>query len=450
MNDNLSWTKRDLAVIWHPCTQMKDHEWLPLIPLSRGNGVWLFDVEGHRYLDAISSWWVNLFGHCNPFINQAITDQLSRLEHTLLAGATHEPAIRLAERLLARAPSGLTRCFYVDNGSAAVEAALKMSFHYWKNKGYPNKNHFVSFENAYHGETLGALAVGSVGLYRDAYEPLLHRSFRVAGSDLFERPLDEPVEAYTRRCFARLEKLLAQKADHMAAVIIEPLVQCAGGMRMHAPLYLTLLRECCDRHGVHLIADECAVGMGRTGTFFACEQGAIHPDILITAKGLTGGYLPLAALLVQESIYQAFYADYASNMAFLHSHSYTGNPLACCAALATLDRFDETPVLERNGEIHQWLKRGLEPLIGHPHVSDVRITGTIAAIEMGMDGARKIPYPAQDRRGIEVFRYGLEHEAWLRPLGNVVYLIPPYVIAEHELDALCKTVREGIEHVTRL
>ncbi|EQD64796.1 adenosylmethionine-8-amino-7-oxononanoate aminotransferase, partial [mine drainage metagenome] len=285
---------------------MKDHEWLPLIPFSHGTGVWLFDAEGHRYLDAISSWWVNLFGHCHPSINQAIMDQLVRLEHTLLAGATHEPAIRLAEQLLARAPTGLTRCFYVDNGSAAVEAALKMSFHYWKNKGYPQKNHFVSLENAYHGETLGALAVGSVGLYRDAYEPLLHRSFHVSGADLFKRPQDETVEDYTRRRFSSLERLLAQKADHIAAVIIEPLVQCAGGMRMHAPLYLTLLRECCSRHGVHLIVDECAVGMGRTGTFFACEQAAIQPDILITAKGLTGGYLPLAALLVRESIFQVF------------------------------------------------------------------------------------------------------------------------------------------------
>ncbi|MHB1544378.1 MAG: adenosylmethionine--8-amino-7-oxononanoate transaminase [Gammaproteobacteria bacterium] len=450
MNENLSWIKRDLAVIWHPCTQMKDHEWLPLIPFSHGAGVWLFDAEGHRYLDAISSWWVNLFGHCHPLINQAIIDQLGQLEHALLAGATHEPAIRLAERLLARAPPGLTRCFYVDNGSAAVEAALKMSFHYWKNKGYPQKDHFVSLENAYHGETLGALAVGSVGLYRDAYEPLLHRSFHVSGADLFDRPQDEPVEDYTCRRFSTLERLLAREADHIAAVIIEPLVQCAGGMRMHAPLYLTLLRECCNRYGVHLIADECAVGMGRTGTFFACEQGEIIPDILITAKGLTGGYLPLAALLVRESIYQAFYADYETHLAFLHSHSYTGNPLACRAALATLELFDASPVLERNLEINQWLQKGLEPLIGHPHVSDVRITGTIAAVELASDGPNKIPYPLEDRRGIEVFRYGLEHEAWLRPLGNVVYLIPPYVITANELDTLCKTVRDAIDHVSRI
>jgi adenosylmethionine-8-amino-7-oxononanoate aminotransferase len=267
---------------------------------------------------------------------------------------------------------------------------------------------------------------------------------------LYERPPDEPVADYTRRRFASLERLLAQEADHIAAVIIEPLVQCAGGMRMHAPLYLSLLRECCDRYGIHFIADECAVGMGRTGTFFACEQAAITPDILITAKGLTGGYLPLAALLVRESIYQAFYADYESHLAFLHSHSYTGNPLACSAALATLDLFEASPVLERNHALSQSLRNGLEPLIGHPHVSDVRITGTIAAVELGADGPNKIPYPARDRRGIEVFRYGLEHEAWLRPLGNVVYLIPPYIITEHELETLCKTVRDAIDHVTRI
>lgn len=449
MNENLSWVKRDLAAIWHPCTQMKDHEWLPLIPFSHGSGVWLFDMDGRRYLDAISSWWVNLFGHCHPSLNQAVTDQLGRLEHTLLAGATHEPAIRLAERLLARAPAGLSRCFYVDNGSAAVEAALKMSFHYWKNKGYPHKDRFVALENAYHGETLGALAIGSVGLYRDPYEPLLHRPFHVAGADLFNRPADESVDAYTVRCFTNLEHLLAREADHIAAVIVEPLVQCAGGMRMYPSLYLSLLRESCNRYGVHLIADECAVGMGRTGTFFACEQAGTAPDILITAKGLTGGYLPLAALLVRESIFQAFYADYQTHLAFLHSHSYTGNPLACSAALATLDLFDTLPVLERNHEISERLHRNLEPLLGHPHVSDVRITGVIAAVELGLDGPRKTPYPPGERRGIEVFRYGLEHEAWLRPLGNVVYLMPPYVITDHELDTLCRTVRDAVDHVTR-
>jgi adenosylmethionine-8-amino-7-oxononanoate aminotransferase len=449
MPNNQQWTQRDLAIVWHPCTQMKDHEWLPLIPLVRGKGPWLFDADGNRYLDAISSWWVNLFGHCHPKINQALKDQLGRLEHTLLAGATHIPAIELAERLLARAPTGLTRCFYVDNGSAAVEAALKMSFHYWKNQGYPHKDHFVSLQNSYHGETLGALSVGGVGLYRDVYKPLLHAGFSVPVADLYERQADETIESYTERRFAVLEHLLIEKGDQIAAVLVEPLVQCAGGMRMYPSLYLSRLRESCDRHGVHLIADECAVGMGRTGTFFACEQARISPDILILAKGLTGGYLPLSALLVREPLYQAFYDDYRSHKAFLHSHSYTGNPLACRAALATLDLFDQEPVLEQNQKLHERLVLGLSPLQGHPHVADVRITGTIAAVELAQNGPHKIGYPLGERRGLEVFRYGLQHEAWLRPLGNVVYLMPPYVINAQETETLCATVCAGIDFATR-
>jgi len=330
---------------------MKDHEALPMIPIRRGQGVWLEDFEGKRYLDAISSWWVNLFGHANPYINAALKDQLDTLEHVILAGFTHPAAIELAERLTRLAPAGLARCFYADNGSSAVEVALKMSFHYWRNAGEATKTRFITLTNSYHGETLGALAVGDVALYKETYAPLLMRPIVVPGPDCYERAPDESWEDSTRSRFAAMERALAEHAHETAAVIIEPLVQCAGGMRMYDPVYLRLLREACDAHGVHLIADEIAVGFGRTGTLFACEQGPIRPDFLCLSKGLTGGYLPLSCVLTTDEIYAAFYDEYVKQRAFLHSHSYTGNALACRAALASLDLFERDDVLGRNRDL---------------------------------------------------------------------------------------------------
>ena len=329
--------ERDLRVVWHPCTQMKDHEWLPMVPIARGEGVWLHGYDGRRYLDAISSWWVNLFGHANPRIGGAVAEQLSRLEHVMMAGFTHEPAVTLAEQLTALAPPGLTRCFFADNGSSAIEVALKMSFHYWRNCGQSRKRRFVTLTNSYHGETLGALAVGHVELYREIYQPLLMDVIAVPTPDSYAREPGESTADCSRRMFQAMEATLARHADEVCAVIVEPLVQCAGSMRMYDPVYLELLRDACDRHGVHLIADEIAVGFGRTGTMFACEQAGIAPDFLCLSKGLTGGYLPLSVVLTGEQVYAAFYDEYSQLRAFLHSHSYTGNPLACAAALATLE-----------------------------------------------------------------------------------------------------------------
>src|SRR3990172_3570775 len=326
---NQTISQRDLAVLWHPCTQMKDHEWLPLIPVKRGEGVWLEDLEGKRYLDAISSWWVNLFGHANPRISAAVAEQASQLEHVLLAGFTHEPAVELAERLIALVSPGLSRCFFADSGSAAVEVALKMSFHYWRNSGRPKKIKFICLENSYHGETLGALAVGNVALYKETYAPLLMQTISVPSPDCFYRGEDESWTDHSKRMFEPMARLMAEHAHEVCAVIVEPLVQCAGNMRMYHSVYLKLLGECWDGYQVHLIADEIAVGFGRTGTLFACEQAGISPDFLCLGKGLTGGYLPLSAVLMTESIYNAFYDDYTMLRAFLHSHSYTGNPLAC-------------------------------------------------------------------------------------------------------------------------
>lgn len=451
MNDSRTLKQRDLAALWHPCTQMKDYGedgTLPLLAIRRGQGVWLEDFEGNRYLDAISSWWVNLFGHAHPGINAAIRDQLEQLEHVILAGCTHEPVVQLSERLIKLTPEGLDRVFFADNGSAAVEVALKMSFHYWKNRGHPEKTRFICLSNGYHGETLGALAVGAVELYRATYAPLMMPVLTVPSPDCFDRGPDETCADVARRQFAHMERALAEHGHETCAVIVEPLVQCAGGMRMYDPEYLRLLREACDRHGVHLIADEIAVGFGRTGTLFACEQGPIRPDFLCLSKGLTGGYLPLAVVLTTNEVYDAFYDDYEKLNAFLHSHSYTGNPLACSAALATLDIFANEPVLERNARLAAHMKTALAPLQEHPHVAEVRQTGMIAAVELVENKTARTPFPWQERRGMHIYRHGLTRGALLRPLGNVAYLMPPYVITEEEIDLLVEVMAEGIDRAT--
>ena len=437
--------KRDLSVVWHPCTQMKDHESLPMIPIRSGQGVWLEDMEGNRYIDAISSWWVNLFGHCHPAISAAIKEQLDRLEHVLLAGFTHEPVLRLSERLIEIVPPGLTRCFYAENGSSAIEIAMKMSFHYWLNCGKPEKKKFISLENSYHGETLGALSVGNVPLYRKTYAPLLLETITAPSPDCFFREPGESWEQHSSRIFEEMDRLLSVHADEVCAVVIEPLVQCAGNMRMYHPVYLARLREACDRYDVHLIADEIAVGFGRTGTMFACEQAAITPDILCLSKGLTAGYLPFAVTMTTEQIYQAFYDDYNNLTAFLHSHSYTGNPLGCSAALACLDLFKNENVLANNRTLSGAMQSLTADLEQHPHVAEVRQYGMILAIELIQDKKNRIPFPWQERRGLIVYRHALANGILLRPLGTVVYLMPPYIITLEQLEKIVSVAREGID-----
>jgi adenosylmethionine-8-amino-7-oxononanoate aminotransferase len=442
---NAAIAARDLAVIWHPCTQMQDHERLPLVPIARGEGVWLHDFEGRRYLDGVSSWWVNLFGHANPRISAAVAAQAAELEHVLLAGFTHRPAVELAEALVRIVPAGLTRCFFADNGSAAVEVAIKMAFHYWQNLGKPGKRRFVTLSNSYHGETLGALAVGDVELYKQVYRPLLMDVITVPSPDCHARAPGEGWEAHSRKMFAAMERTLAERAEEIAAVIVEPLVQCAGLMRMYHPAYLALLREACDRHRVLLIADEIAVGFGRTGTLFACEQAGIRPDFLCLSKGLTGGYLPLSVVVTTEPVYQAFYDDYLKLTAFLHSHSYTGNPIACAAALATLGIFREEDVIARNRALARRMGEALAPLADHPHVAEVRQTGMIAAVEFVKDRATGERFDWRERRGIRAYEYALAQGALLRPVGNVVYLMPPYVIQPDEIDWLAGVARGCVD-----
>ena len=418
--------KRSLAAVWHPCTQMKQHELLPLVPIARGAGCWLYDADGRRYLDAISSWWVNLFGHGHPRINAALADQLGRLEHVMLAGFTHEPVVELSERLGRATGGALGHCFYASDGASAVEIALKMSFHYWRNLGRAAKTRFVSLAGSYHGETLGALAVTDVRLFKNVYAPLVMASSQVASPDWRLAESGESARDYALRCAAELEHHLERHHAETAALIVEPLVQGAGGMAMYDPEYLRRARTLCDRYGVHFIADEIMTGFGRTGSFFACDQAGISPDFLCLSKGITGGYLPLSVVLTREGIYRAFY-DEDVTRGFLHSHSYTGNPLACRAALATLDLFDEERVIETNRVRSARITAAARPLARHPRVRHFRHTGMIWAFEV------ETKDPAFAR---QFHAAALERELLLRPLGNTVYFMPPYVIGDEEIELL--------------
>jgi adenosylmethionine-8-amino-7-oxononanoate aminotransferase len=440
---------RDLAHVWHPCTQMREHDdRLPLIPIVRGEGAWLVDADGNRYLDGVSSWWSNLFGHANPRIATAIAAQAKTLNHVMLAGFTHEPALQLAEELVRIAPAGLTRVSYASDGASAVEIALKMSFHYWRNVGQPQRTRFIALANAYHGETLGALSVSGLPLYRAVYGPLLFDPIVAPSPDWLDAEPGEDADAVARRRLAELRTILERHAHETCAVIIEPLVQCSGGMRMHSPIYLAGLRKLCDEFGVHLIADEIAVGFGRTGTLFACEQGAIAPDFLCLSKGLTGGALPLSAVLTTDAVYQAFLGDYAANNAFLHSHTFSGNPIACAAALASLAIFRDEPVLERVRTLAARLSERLEPLRDHPHVAGVRQTGLIAACDLVADKPSRTPYPAAERRGLRFYRHALAHGMLLRPLGDTVYFLPPYCIDDRDIDLMVDTAIGALDAAT--
>ena len=441
--------ERDLSVLWHPCTQMKDHESLPIIPIKRGEGVYLEDFDGNRYIDAISSWWVNMFGHCNPRINKALQQQLETLEHVILAGFTHETIVELSERLVKLTPEGLNKTFFADNGSSAIEVALKMSFHYWVNTGNKNKTTFINLSNSYHGETIAALSVGDVALYKETYEPLLLKTITAPSPDCFNKEEGETDEVYSARMIEPMREILQKHADECCAVIIEPLIQCAGNMRMYHPVYLKLLREACDEFNVHLICDEIAVGFGRTGTLFASEQAEITPDFMCLSKGLTGGYLPLSCVLTTDKVYDAFYDDYENLTAFLHSHSYTGNPMGCRAALATLDIFEQDNIIQANQSLIKHMSKVTEKFKDHPNVGDVRQHGMVVAIEMVKNKKTKAPYDWKERRGLRVYQHGLKNGVLLRPLGNVVYFMPPYVITKEQIDLMAQTALDGINIATR-
>jgi adenosylmethionine-8-amino-7-oxononanoate aminotransferase len=441
VNTNPDWVARSLRSVWHPCTQMQHHETTPLIAVSHGRGAWLYDHDGRRYLDAISSWWVNLFGHANPVINAALKEQLDRLEHAMLAGFTHEPVIELSEKLAALTNHQLGHCFYASDGASAVEIALKMSFHAWRNSGQGDKQEFVCLKNSYHGETIGALAVTDVPLFRDAYGPLLRQAHVVPTPDARAAEPGETFADVAQRAARALEEVLQHRAGRIAAVIVEPLVQCAAGMAMHDAVYLTEVRKLCDRYQVHLIADEIAVGCGRTGTFFACEQAGIWPDLLCLSKGISGGYLPLSLVMTRDEIYQAFY-DRDVARGFLHSHSYTGNPLACRAALTTLSLFESEDVLNRNTRTAQRLTRALSPLQEDANVQHFRQCGMIWAFDAVINDTAEAS--TFSRR---FFSAALEQELLLRPIGRTVYLMPPYILDDDEIDGLAARVQTVFKQV---
>jgi adenosylmethionine-8-amino-7-oxononanoate aminotransferase len=422
------WLARSRGAVWHPCTQMKQHETLPLVPIAHASGPWLYDFDGRRYLDAVSSWWVNLFGHGQPAITAAIGAQLVELEHAMLAGFTHRPVIELSERLAAIAPGRLGHCFYGSDGAAAVEIALKMSFHYWRNVGRPKKTGFASLEHGYHGETLGALAVTDVALFRDVYAPLLRHVTVVPSPDSRLATPGVAAREHALEAAAALEAVLAESHATIAALIVEPLVQGAAGMAMYHPVYLERAREITRRYDVHLIADEIMTGFGRTGTMFACEQAGIEPDFLCLSKGITGGCLPLSVVLTTDTVYAAFYDDDPA-LGFLHSHSYSGNALACRAALTVLDLFRDGNVIARNRDRAAELTAAAQPLAMHPKVRNFRRLGMIWAFEV-----------ESARRDFThwCFSQALQRELLLRPIGNTVYWMPPYVLDAAEAALLAE------------
>ena len=406
----------DLAHIWHPCTQMSDHEKnIPLLPIKRAQGIYVYDFNNQAYMDCISSWWVNLFGHCHPYINQKLKEQIDTLEHIILAGFSHEPIIRLSSRLTSLLDSKLTKCFYAENGSSAIEIALKMAFHAQKLKGKV-KNKFLCLQNAYHGETIGALSVGDVGIYTQTYEPLLLQALKI------KMPKGEE---YTQS-LEQLREILQNHAQEIVAFILEPLIQCAGNMNMYSPNFVREAVKICQEFGVFVIFDEIAVGFGRTGSLFAYEQCGVVPDFLCLSKGISGGYLPLSCVITSDEVYQLFYAPYEEHKAFLHSHSYNGNPLACACANAVLDIFEQENIIEKNKLLSAYIWGRFCELGEFKCVANLRYCGMVFALDLvGFEGQRK---------GLEVFNLALKKGLLLRPLGNTIYLMPPYIITQSEVD----------------
>ncbi len=438
--------KKDLEYIFHPCSQMKDYEKLPPMVIKKGKGVYLIDENGKRYMDCVSSWWVNLFGHCNERINKALNRQLESLEHTIFANFTHEPAIELGERLIEVVPKGLKKLIFSENGSSAVEIALKISFQYHQEKGNTKRKKFVSLKNAYHGETLGALGVTDVNLFTELYKPLIKEALKVEGPDCYRCSWNKKPVNCEAECFIHMQELLEENGDEIAGVIIEPMVQGAAGMNMYSPKYLKKLRALTIEKGVHFIADEIAVGFGRTGKMFACEHADISPDIMCVGKGLTAGYFPMALTLITDEIYNTFYKDYLEGGAFLHSHSYSGNPLGCSVAVETLKIFKEEDILKEVEKKAQYLeKKAREIFENHKNIGEYRQIGFIGALELVKDKEKKERFKSYERATYEIYKIGLEKGIIIRPLGDVVYFMPPYTIELDEIDFMLEKCLESIE-----
>jgi adenosylmethionine-8-amino-7-oxononanoate aminotransferase len=435
------WIKKDLAYNWHPYTQMKDCRKMPPILIEKAKGIRLYDGAGNFYYDTISSWWCNVHGHNHPRIKAAIKKQLDSLEHVLFAGFTHKPAILLAQKLISIAPKALTRVFFSDNGSTAVEVALKMSFQYWQNIDKARKKNFVALDLGYHGDTVGAMSVSSVDLFNEKFSALLIPSYKIPTPYCYRCPMGKEISSCRVDCIKPLEELLAKKAEDIAAIILEPMVLCASGMIVYPSQYLKKASQLAKKYNIHLILDEVATGFGRTGKMFACEYaGSVHPDFLCLSKGITSGYLPFAATLTTDKIYNAFYADYEEQKTFYHGHTYTANPLGCAAALASLEVFQKERVLERIKEIIPLFRKRMEEFRELPLVGDVRYIGLIGAMELVKDKETKEAFSARERIGLKIYKMGLQKNIILRPLGNVIYLFLPLCITKNELaDILNRT-----------
>lgn len=440
---------KDLDLIWHPCSQMKDYETLPPIVIQRGSGPYLYDVDGKAYIDIISSWWCNLLGHSHPAINAAITEQLGRLEHVIFANFSHEPAIHLAEELKAILPQGLDKFHFSDNGSAAVECALKMSLQYHYQTGHPEKTRFMCLSQGYHGETIGALSVGGLDLYTQIYKPMLMQDIlRIEAPDCYCCPYGQSRETCSCPCLIHAEEVFNRHGHETCALIVEPLLQGSAGMRIYPPLYLARLRQLCNRHNVLLIADEIATGFGRTGKMFACQHAGISPDIMCLSKGLTGGYMPMSITAVAQKIYDAFYDDYLKGKAFMHSHTYSGNPLGCAAARAVLRLLREEPILETAQATAAYCTQRMQEAFGaHPHVGEIRRIGLIHAMELVEDRITKRPFETSKRVGYRIYKEALKKGLLLRPLGDVLYFNPPLTITPDVLDKAIALCQEAMREV---
>lgn len=426
---------KDIKYIWHPCSQMKDYEELPPIVIDHGKGVFLYDIYGKEYLDIVSSWWCNLLGHCHPVINQSIKEQIDRLEHVIFANFSHRPAIELCEQLAEIVPEGLVKFNFSDNGSASVECALKMAFQYQYQTGRPEKKRFFCLSEGYHGETIGALSVGTLDLYAQIYQPMLLDTIRIQAPDCYRCPYGKCRDCCEVECFEHAEKAFAEHAHECCAMIVEPLLQGSAGMRIYPAAYLKKLRELCDQYDVLLIADEIATGFGRTGKRFACDHAGISPDLMCVSKGLTGGYLPMAITITTQKVFDAFYADYREGKAFMHSHTYSGNPLGCAAALGVQKVLREEHILEQAQKRAPYLTNALtQRLAGRPYVGEIRHLGLIHAIELVKDKDSKTPFDPVLRVGYQIYKIALKHGLLLRPLGDVLYFNPPLVISEEEID----------------
>lgn len=444
----MNWEEKDLEYIWHPCSQMKDYEELKPIVIDHGKGVHLYDRNGKEYIDIVSSWWCNLLGHCNPVINESIKAQLDQLEHVIFANFTHKPVITLCEQLTEIIPEGLRKFNFSDNGSAAVECSLKMAFQYQYQTGKKKKTRFMCLSDGYHGETIGALSVGCLDLYAEIYKPMLMDCIRVQAPDCYRCPYGTCRDCCEAECISYAEQSFETYAEETCAIIVEPLVQGSAGMRIYPAIYLKKLRELCERYDVLLIADEIATGFGRTGKMFAFQHAGVSPDIMCISKGLTGGYMPMAITVTTDQIYDAFYADYNEGKAFMHSHTYSGNPLGCSAALAVLKIFREEPILEQAEKRASYLtKRMKEEFADHPNIGEIRSIGLIHAMELTPDKKTKAEYDSRERMGYQVYKKALQKGLILRPLGNVLYFNPPLIIHEEEIDQAVKWCKQSIEEV---